>query len=135
MPSTRTLRLFGNISKVRARFTDQGVDKHITGVPDWTALLGIEGSIHSNTHHFDWSLGNGIVGSKPIREDNTYRTKTYHRTTARIGYANDNLKGANFALAVTHYSNPLQEATFDYGARFVAPKPRWKAMLTAQYKF
>jgi hypothetical protein len=133
----KDLRLTGNFSKVRARVLGQGANDRIPGVPDWTAGLGVEGLLPTGLGRIEWSLNDTLVGPQPLLLDNSARTLSYHRITARAGLAPTALPNAKFALALTHYTRPYEEQQFDAGGgQFgTAPKPRWKALATAQYMF
>ena len=132
-----SIRLVGNYSVVKARVLDQGVNDRIANVPNWTAGIGIEGVVNAASGRIDWSINDSIVGPQPLLADDSARTQTYHRTTARVGYSPTALKGAKFALSVTHYDKPYEETRFDFGGGQygISAKPRWKALATAQYVF
>lgn len=134
--STST-RLTANYSAVSARVRGQGVNDRISNVPDWTAGLGIEGQINAAAGRVDWSVKDVIVGPQPLVADNSARTQTYHRVTARVGFAPASLKNSKFALSLTHYNRPFEETRFDFGGgQFgISAKPRWQALATAQYAF
>ena len=134
----RDISLVGNYSYVKARLRDAGSNDRITNVPDWTAGLGIEGVLSAGGGRVEWSLIGSITGPQPLLADNSARSKTYHRVTARAAYSGvEQLKGFKFALATTWYSDQFQEPIFDFGGgQFgVTPKPTWKTMATAQYSF
>ena len=134
---SQDLRLSANYSRVRARVLGQGNNDRITGVPDWTAGVGVEGLLPSVVGRVEWSLNDTIVGPQPLLADDSASTQSYHRIGARVALTPVALPSAKFALAVTHYTRPYEETRFDAGGgEFgVAPKPRWKAMVTAQYTF
>ena len=130
-------RLTANYSAVSARVRGQGVNDRISNVPDWTAGLGIEGQVNAAAGRFDWSVKDVIVGPQPLLADNSARTQTYHRVTARVGFAPASLKNSKFAVSLTHYNRPFEETRFDFGGgQFgISAKPRWQALLSAQYAF
>ncbi len=128
------LRLLANYSLVRARIVDQGPADRVANVPDWTALLGIEGKTRSDAHQFEWSLINVTVGPQPLLADNSARTRSYNRTTGRVAYTHPSLKGTKLALSVTHFDRPYEETVFDFGGGQygLSARPKWKTLLTAQ---
>jgi outer membrane receptor protein involved in Fe transport len=134
---SKGLRLTANFSKVKARVLGQGGNDRIPSVPDWTAGAGVEGVLPTGIGLVEWSLLDAIVGPQPLLADNSAHTKSFHRITARTAITPVAWPRANLALALTHYTRPYEEQQFDAGGgQFgTAPKPRWKAMATAQYMF
>ena len=134
---SEAVRLSANYSRVRARVLDQSSNDRITGVPDWTAGLGVEGLLPTGVGRVEWSLNDTVVGPQPLVADNSVRTAPYHRIAVRGALTPVALPGAKFALALTHYTRAFEETRFDVGGGDygTAPKPRWKAMATAQYAF
>ena len=102
-----------------------------------TAGAGIEGALPTGIGVVEWSLLDTLVGPQPLLADNSASTKSFHRITARTAITPAAWPGAKLALALTHYTRPYEEQQFDAGGgRFgTAPKPRGKAMATAQYMF
>ncbi len=134
---SQDFRLLANYSRVKARVLGQGGNDRITGVPDWTAGFGVEGAFSTAAGRADWSVIDSIVGPQPLFADDSASTKSYHRIVARAAFVPTAMANAKFALAVTHYTRAYEEPRFDVGdGQFgTAPKPRWKALLTAQYAF
>ena len=132
-----SIRLVGNYSLVKARVLDQGVNDRIANVPNWTAGVGIEGIVNAGSGRIDWSINDAIVGPQPLLADDSARTQTYNRTTARVSYSPTAMRGTKFALSLTHYDKPYEETRFDLGGgQFgISAKPRWKALASAQYVF
>lgn len=132
----RDLRLSADYSGVHARIRDGAPDDRLPGVPEWIAHLGIDGVVRTPSARIDWSLVDALVGPTAVVPDNSIRTCTYQRLTARVGYEHASLKGARFALALTHYDRPLEETQVRLGGiTGVLAKPRLKALATAQYVF
>ena len=131
------VKLTANYSSVKARVLGQGVNDRITNVPNWTAGLGIEGFVATTSGQMDWSLKDTIVGPQPLVADNSAATEVYHRITARIGFAPIAIKGAKFALSLTHYDRPYEETRFDFGGGVygISAKPNWKVLASALYAF
>ena len=131
------IKVTANYSSVRARVLDQGVNDRITNVPNWTAGLGIEGIVATSSGRMDWSLKDSIVGPQPLLADSSAATALYHRITARVGFAPTVIKGAKFALSVTHYDRPFEETRFDFGGGIygISAKPNWKVLASALYAF
>ena len=132
-----SIRLVGNYSLVKARVLDQGVNDRIANVPNWTAGIGIEGIVTIASGRIDWSVNDSIVGPQPLLADDSARTETYNRTTVRVGYSPIAIKGAKFALSLTHYDKPYEETRFDFGGGQygISAKPRLKVLASAQYVF
>ncbi|WP_165349647.1 TonB-dependent receptor [Methylibium sp. Pch-M] len=131
------LELFGNYSAVRARIKDQPGNAYIANVPDWVGTLGLEAQSLMAGERLDWSLSNEFVGPQPLDGANAASTSSYSRTVGRVAWTPSALPASRVSLAVTHYSNPYQETLFDFGGgqSATSAKPRWKALLSAQYKF
>lgn len=131
------LELFGNYSRVKARVQDQPGNAFVPNVPDWVGTVGLEAQSSWAGERFDWSLSNEFVGPQPLDGAQSARTSSYSRSVGRVAWAPSALPAGRVALSVTHYSNPYQETLFDFGGGLygVSAKPRWKALLSAQYKF
>jgi outer membrane receptor protein involved in Fe transport len=131
------LRLMANYSGVRARVLGQGSSDRIPSVPEWTAGIGLEGTVPTGAGRVEWSLNDTLVGPQPLLADNSARTQSYQRITGRAALTPAACSGAKVALALTHYTRPYEEQQFDAGnGQFgTAPKPRWQAMISAQYAF
>ena len=130
-------RFTANYSVVKARVLDQGINDRIANVPNWTAGLGVEGNVNTASGRLDWSVRDVIVGPQPLLADNSARTLTYNRVTARVAYTPSSMKNSKFALSVTHYDRPYEETRFDFGGgQFgISAKGRWQALASAQFGF
>jgi outer membrane receptor protein involved in Fe transport len=133
---TADIRLSANFSRVYARVANSAKD-HIITVPDWTAGVGIDGTLPTSVGKVEWSLFDTIIGPQPLYVDNSKKTHSFDRVTARGEIAPYGWKGTKFALSTTYYSRQFDEMQFDAGnGEFgTAPKPRWTMLFSAQYAF
>lgn len=136
---SKALRLFGNYSRVHARVKDPvtvGADQ-VPNVPDYTATLGLEAVLISGEHHLDVSLADTLTGSQPLSADNSLRSGSYNRTTARLAYSRNEWQGSNVFLSLVHYDKPLNEVQFDFGGGAIgtSPRPRLQAIAGLQLQW
>lgn len=135
---TPTVRLYANYSAVRARsLTSAPGQDYLTNVPKWIGTLGANSVLTTGPHRFDLTLEDSIVGPAPVTADNTIRTRTYNRLTARAAYGNAAYKGLTGFVQLVGFDRPLEETQFDFGGGVVgiSPRPRLSALVGVQYAF
>lgn len=136
MQASRATRLFANFSHVRAVITESsapGFDR-IPNVPENIGTLGFDTSVVVAGAPLGLSFADNIVGPQPITADNSLRTRTYHRYSARAAYPLSAWRGAVVSIGLIGYSRTHEEPAFDFGGGVVGitPKPHLRTTLSLQ---
>ena len=135
---TSTLRLYANYSALRARsLTASPGQDYLTNVPEWVGTVGANSVFASGVHRFDFTLENSMVGPASVTADNSIRTRSFNRLTARAGYGNAAYKGLTGFVQLVGYDRPLEETQFDFGGgvKGISPRPKLSTLLGLQYTF